>query len=652
MARRREKKYQTLGDYVTMAFSPVLIMTLVGSLVFFLAEVFYAGEYSGRLLYTLFWFVMGMVLVTRIQIENADGRAKWYGLGLGLAVYAALNGYVEYPADSVLAQFRWLINLVLIAVIWWATHRLTWDSTYIDDHVDASGMGVLEAAGLDEPVASAEGLVKTEDDPADELADKDKKEEPTTWWDRYRQYRKEQAKKPHTPGVWIVYFSLAALPLFGLGQVLIPAEDADRRRYVFWLFSVYVASGLGLLLTTSYLGLRRYLRQRQLAMPVAMTSVWLSVGGIMIVILLVLGALLPRPFGEYQLVDFTPLGSPERKASQFALKGDSKAKGEGRGSSDTSKQDPDAKSGDGTQRDSQAKGGKTSSSSGGKSGNQGSGSGNRGNSQGKGGRDSSKSDQRSDNTQNRNDNNRRDDESRNDDREQRDGDKKEPDESKDDSNKGSSSKQDSGSRSSKTGTSSSRPPSSSMPNLFSNLGWLAAVLKWIVFGVLVLVVGFYLLRSGLRFLANFSDWAKRLLESLRAWWESLFGRREEDQAALVDSDPEKMILKPRPFSMFHDPFLTGGAEKMSPNQVVRYSFEALQSWAWERNLGRGPAETPREFVERVVAEVPGLDREAHGLGALYARVAYARGNLGPAALDPLRQFWLRLTEVTERPLSA
>jgi hypothetical protein len=652
MAKRKEKKYQTLGDYVTMAFSPVLIMTLVGSLVFFLAEVFYAGEYSGRLLYTLFWFVMGMVLITRIQIENADGRAKWYGLGLGLAVYAALNGYVEYPSDSVLVQFRWLINLALIAVIWWATHRLTWDSTFIDDHVDASGMGVLEAAGMDEPVASAEGLVKTEEEPADEPADATKKAESSGWWDRYRQYRNEQAKKPHTPGVWIVYFSLAALPLFGLGQVLIPVEDTDRRHYVFWLFVVYVASGLGLLLTTSYLGLRRYLRQRQLAMPVAMTSVWLSVGGIMIVTLLVLGALLPRPFGEYQLVNFTPLGSPERKASQFALKGDSKAKGEGRGSSDTSKQDPDAKSGDGTQRDAQSKGGKTSSSSGGnKSGNQGSGSGKQGNTQGKSGRDSSKSDQRSDNTKNRNDNDRKDDEPRKDDQQQDD--KKDQDESKDDPNKNSSSsKQDSGSRSSKTGSSSSRPPSSSLPSFFSNLGWLATLLKWIVFGILVLVVGFYLLRSGLRFLANFSDWAKRLLESIRAWWESLFGGRKEEAAGVADSDPEKMILKPRPFSTFHDPFLTGSAERMSPNQVVRYSFEALQSWAWERNLGRGAAETPREFVDRLVAEVPGLDREARGLGALYARVAYARGNLGPAALDPLRQFWLRLNEVTERPLSA
>src|SRR5262245_59565761 len=236
MPKRREKKYQTLGDFVTMAYSPMLIMTLVGSLVFFLTEVFYGGQYSGRLLWTLFWFVMGMVLITRIQIENNDGRAKWYGLGLGLSVYAALCGYIDYPAESGLSEFRWVINLILIAVIWWATHRLTWDSTFIDDHVDASGMGVLEAAGLDEPVASAEGLAKSEESlgAATDKAPEDAKKK--TWWDRYIAYRKEEAKKPHTPGVWVVYFSLAALPLFGLGQVLIPADDEGRRRYVFWLF--------------------------------------------------------------------------------------------------------------------------------------------------------------------------------------------------------------------------------------------------------------------------------------------------------------------------------------------------------------------------------------------------------------------------------
>ena len=67
-----------------------------------------------------------------------------------------------------------------------------------------------------------------------------------------------------------------------------------------------------------------------------------------------------------------------------------------------------------------------------------------------------------------------------------------------------------------------------------------------------------------------------------------------------------------------------------------------------------------DWHDRVV-QFPGLPieplvwediREARGLAALYARVAYARSKLGPAALDPLRQFWSRLTEVTERPLSA
>ena len=40
---------KTLADYLAIAISPVLIMTLVGSLVFFLLEVFYHGGYPGRM---------------------------------------------------------------------------------------------------------------------------------------------------------------------------------------------------------------------------------------------------------------------------------------------------------------------------------------------------------------------------------------------------------------------------------------------------------------------------------------------------------------------------------------------------------------------------------------------------------------------------
>jgi hypothetical protein len=655
MRRKREKKYQTLGDYVTMAISPVLIMILVGSLVFFLAEVFYVGEYSGRLVWTLFWFVVGMVLIARIHIENNDGRWKFYGVGLGLTVYAAL---VAYIAPGPILEFRWLVNFGLVAVIWWATHRLTWDSTYIDDQVDASGMGVLEAAGLDQAAASPEGLARSGIEEsgqparsADSATTAQASENPG-WWARYRLFRKEQAKKPHTPGVWIVYFSLAALPIFGLGQVLIPEGELERRRHVFWLFAAYVGSGLGLLLTTSYLGLRRYLRQRKLAMPVAMTGVWLSVGGTMIVILLLFGALLPRPFGEYQLFNFTPLGSPEREASRFAMKGDSKAKGEGRGSSEFSERDPSAKSSAGNQSDKQAQTDSSSRSSGSQSGGQR--SGNRGNSQGKQGESSSDSKQSSDRADGQKDGERRDDAGQRDDqrKDNQDGNR---DRTKAEQKDNGSSKRVSGEgKTTQSGSSSSsRPqPSSSASGFLSKLGWLANLLKWILFGILVLVVGFYVLRSALRFLANFTGWAKKLLESLQAFWASLFGGSPTAEASVADSNPEERISKPRPFSLFRDPFLTGKADEMSPNQVVRYSFEALQSWAWERSLGRNQADTPREFVDRLVAEVPGLDREARGLAALYARVAYARSNLGPGALDPLRSFWHKLHELSERPLSA
>jgi hypothetical protein len=85
---------------------------------------------------------------------------------------------------------------------------------------------------------------------------------------------------------------------------------------------LYVGSGLGLLMTTSFLGLRRYLRQRNLRMPAAMTGTWLTLGGCLIVALMLVGALLPRPYGEYQLTDFTPLGSKERNASRYAVKHD------------------------------------------------------------------------------------------------------------------------------------------------------------------------------------------------------------------------------------------------------------------------------------------------------------------------------------------
>src|SRR2546421_8627270 len=114
------KTDHTPADYVAMALSPALIMGLVGSLVFFLLEVLYVGQYTGRLQWILFFFVFGAVLIARISMQNEiAGRAGLYGFVLGGLVWVALFVYVEYPPGSHVAQFGWAINLSLIAVTWW-----------------------------------------------------------------------------------------------------------------------------------------------------------------------------------------------------------------------------------------------------------------------------------------------------------------------------------------------------------------------------------------------------------------------------------------------------------------------------------------------------------------------------------------------------
>lgn len=318
------------ADYVVAALSPVLVMGLVGSLVFFLSAVLYAGQYAERLNWTLFFFVAGSVLVARIAIQFDASRAALYGLALAGVTYLALLAFVGYPTGTWLAPLGWLINLGLIAVVWWSTHTLTRDCTHVDDRAEASDRGLLEDAGL-EPTESPDDVgfevVEAEEDP------------PPGWWERYRRYRETQAKRPRTPGRWVVYFSLAALPLFGLGQTLIPAGDAGRRQWAFWLMTCYVGCGLGLLLTTAFLGLRRYLRQRKLAMPATMTGLWLGLGGALVASVIGVAAVLPRPHAEYSLIPGWG-AKQERDASKYAVKGGDAGKGDGR-AIDKQARDPD-----------------------------------------------------------------------------------------------------------------------------------------------------------------------------------------------------------------------------------------------------------------------------------------------------------------------
>ena len=117
-----------------------------------------------------------------------------------------------------------------------------------------------------------------------------------------------------------------------------------------------------------------------------------------------------------------------------------------------------------------------------------------------------------------------------------------------------------------------------------------------------------------------------LLESLRAFWDSLFGRRRAE-AAGEGGEVEERRAPPRPFASYGNPFHDGRAEGMSPAELVRYSFEALEAWASEHDLPRMADETPIEFADRVGGDVPAVEAEAKRLAALYARVLYAKGGV-------------------------
>jgi hypothetical protein len=314
---------KTLGDYVGIAISPILIMAMVGSLSFFLLEIGYGGEYVARLRWTLFWFVLASVLVSRISIEQGSGVAGIYGFGLAVVTGMMIHRFVGFV----------VVVWLLLGLIWWCASKLTWDCTLIDDSEDASGAGLLQVAGLDD--SAKKGRIEEElnapEAAASERGDDDSRQaalRPVSWWRRILQNRSEREGQPHAPGLWVVYFSLIALPVFGVGQLMIPQTNTVGRRYGFALLLVYVATALGLLLMTSFLGLRRYLRQRHLQMPPAMAATWVTLGITLASAILLACTLLPRPNATYSLTALVEkIGSPEQRASERSIFTDESADG-------------------------------------------------------------------------------------------------------------------------------------------------------------------------------------------------------------------------------------------------------------------------------------------------------------------------------------
>jgi hypothetical protein len=651
-----------MADYVVIAISPALIMALVGSLVFFLLRVFYQGDFQVRLHWVMACFVFAAVLIGRISIVEGLERAMMFGAALAIVIGIAANRFMEFHGGWI-EHFSWAINWSLIALVWWCAHRLIWDCTLIDDSQDSSGEGLLQVAGLEKPDGANES-----DTLERRLEGTTSRQVPSGFWQRYVEHQ----RRPHAPGVWVVYFSLAALPLFGIGQWLIPESDVMGRRYAFWLLSIYVASGLGLLLTTSFLGLRRYLRQRRIEMPTLMANLWLGTGAVVIGILLVLAALLPRPSAEYAISRLPfAMGSPEQKSSRMAPVSEEGTRDEqpgpaqdrapqddaeetkspdtahsGAQGTSTPSQDGKAPSSQGSssQPDAPEQGSQSSKSSGqGKAssddtkqaaGKQQSPQDDRhdaGKSQGPQDRERVKPTDRinKDNSQGQTDlasKVKRAIEERQRQAAQEASPPPQPPENP---------PQDSASTQPAEQQPATTPPSfqAATEAIAATTSTAAEMLRWAVYAAIVLGA----LYACWRFRAEIAATIREFLAALAEFWSRLTGGKRA--YGIATQNEVEIKIPPAPFSSFADPFATGISGRYSIQELVRYSFDAFEAWGREHGCPREPDQTPHELARDVGNLNAFIRSDAHNLAELYARAAYARGELPPTSEDQLRQIW-------------
>ncbi|MBT4695129.1 MAG: DUF4129 domain-containing protein [Planctomycetaceae bacterium] len=618
---------KTTIDYMVIAISPILVTCMVASLALFLSTVFHPSPFESRINLVIIFYSAATVGIARISIEEGKDKAVLYAIPLALVTFIAFS--VFNPADGPLSYLAPLVHIGLIAITWWSAHKLTWDSTVIFDHDDSSGQGLLQKVGLDSDTR----------DPSDRESEEVATDTLGTWFERWQINR----KKPHTPGVWVVYYSLAALPLFGLGQTFIQVGHQELRTFCFQLGCIYVGSGLGLLMTTSFLGLRRYLRHRDVEMPQAMANMWLTVGSIMIGILMVGALILPRP-GNGPSLKFLAdaFDNDDYETSEHAIGNDGFESGPNGNQSSNKNSEPS--SGKGEQQD----GGEGEQS--GENGQDDE----QGNSEGEQSGENGQDDEQGSGEGEQSGENGQDDEQGNSEGEQSgengQGDDQGSGEGEQSGESGQGDGQGNGegdqqaqeSENQPEQNSAQEPPPQSTSNskILENLVQFLTLLIWIIAGGALL---YFLFKNRTSLLKAASE----MWHGFWEWLSNLFAGTSSETVTKASDIFETIAERPQPFATFNNPFQ--GTLKMSPREVIHYSFQALEAWAYEKGIERRGDQTPNEFTREVANNAQTIGTNIEQLGKLYSQEAYAPNSVASSHLPELQRFWSVLLTTPRTP---
>lgn len=627
MATRQEirQSEQSMSSMLLEVVGPGLIMLMVGSLVFFLIEIFYRGPHTARLCWVFGLFTFASVLVSRVSIESGRERGRIFGFALGLAAFVTSFTLVEFEGEFGVIMEPILL-ITFICVVMWSAAKLTWDCTVIDKSRDISATGITELVRR-----------RFRGDDKESPANSDVGEESHAASDAQagnliRAFFRSKGERKNTPGIWVFYFSMAALPIFGIGQWFVKANSQGGYGWVVFLFGVYLAAGLALMMTTSLLGLQRYLRKRDTYMPPEIARTWLAMGIVVAIVVLAFVMVFPRPNASQALEQtLSWFSSPVKKSSEFAQGKD------GREEKDSGKSSKSSE--DGKQSSSNAKTDKTSGDS--KDGQKSQSGGNDGqdsNSDSKSGKqDGQKSDgQKSDgqNQDGQKSDGQKQDGSQGD--SESDGDK----EKEGDSNEkqGEQGNKSNGDNSPKDQSSKKSQGSRSLNTDHSNTGSRRSTQSWSKFANWIVYLVAAIAASVLLFM--FRKEVGAMVKGLIAELKSLFGKKDESEEVgdSLSASPSAPVVRPVPFSQFRNPF-QAGAGSMQPEKIVEYTFRALEAWSYERGVLRSPDQTPHEFADRLGELDPRVGQSATGLSNLFGKNLFGNRKIRAEELGPLKELW-------------
>lgn len=635
-AQKMRTYHPTVLDFAVIGIAPALITVALWSLIVAFLTVFYHGGYEVRLLWALCLFAMGVVCTSRIGMAQGTVRALCYAMllyGVGVAMMSKFFPYMHL-----------LVQSAILLGIWSVAFLLVYDSTWMPDENEDRDGGFLQQVKRRRYITKLKlGLARKEDDPDrpnSTLASVDPQEE-------------LNKKIPHKPGLGIIWFSLVVLPILGMMQGVLPKDQGGLRQTILECTVVYLLAALGLLMSTSFIGLRRYLRFRQLDMPTVIVKRWFGFGAVLIFSLVILTLVIPRPAAENTLaqlpgVQFEFASKQEKtaeeqrpKASQWSVGKfeaghdtekadraitDSNAKRVGNQAQSGAKGEPGRESGKGRGQGSSSKSDSSSGSD--NSSKSGSSSGSDNSSKSNGTTQS-----RSRSGEVKSENSAKSSLSPSSSTQQASS-TKNPQETK---TEDLASSQHSDKMSEKVpnpekGKSSSN--SWSIPRIHFSGGWLKWVVYMIVFGGIV----YWSVRHWVTICHGFREFWKSCVD----FWRSLFGKKpsEKGDEGLPEGLEALLAIPQRRLSEFSDPFLGGAVRSWTPSKLLAESFGALEAWGRENGMSREENETVREYADRVAGVDLQLGVEAIFLANLYGRTIYFP-SVPPSneQLGELRRFW-------------